>query len=74
MGSLRYAAVGGDSGFEAGELCFIFGGEIGVTCEGEKTKIINPTASRVASISVIGFERRIERGIAMVKIRKGCRG
>lgn len=64
---MRYAAVGGDSGFEAGELCFAFGVEIGVTREGEKTKVIKPMANRVAIIRVMGLARRIDRTIVMVE-------
>lgn len=65
---MRYAAVGGDSGFEAGELCFAFGVETGGAFEGEMTNIMKPTASRAASMRVMGLARRIERAMAMVKV------
>ena len=61
--------MGGDSGFEAGELCFAFGGAAGAAFEGEKMKKNRPMISRAASANVMGFVRRKDREMAMTKGR-----
>ena len=68
MASFRKGAVGGDSGFEAGELCFAFCEVVGAAFEeGENTKKKKPMTSRAASARVIGFVRRKDREMAIGK-------
>ena len=62
--------MGGDSGLEAGELCFAFRVVGAAVVEGEKTKKKKPSTSRAARTRVIGFVRRKDREMAM---RKGGR-
>ena len=60
-------AVGGERGFEAGGLCIGFARGTVSVLEGEIKKIMNPSDSRPARMSVIGLVRRNDRGIAIVR-------
>ena len=68
----RNGAVGGDSGFEAGELCFAFGIGTGERCDGdEKRNMRNPMVMKAASTIVMGFVRRSERAMTRKEMCKG---
>ena len=68
----RNGAVGGDSGFEAGGLCFAFGMVTEDRFDGdEKRKMRNPMVMKAARTNVMGFVRRSERAMAMKEMCKG---
>ena len=64
---LRKGEVGGDRGLDAAELCFCCANDEGLSEEGDRRKLRKPKANRPARTSVIGFVRRNDRDMDMVR-------